>query len=129
MNLVILTQVLVVCIGLFAGIPQLVKSRQTHGTPARMARLTGVLALISSVSLTVAVTSHFMPRSIAGELLTALFVVPAVGAIGAWTAALIWFGPPTHHDKQTYIGAGIFVVASLAAMAARAWSTFLPGGG
>ncbi len=119
MNLELLSQILAACIALFAGIPQLVKSRKTQGRQRLLARLAGVLSLIAAISLTLMVTGNTVVSALPDAIIRLLFMLPAVGALGAWIASLIWAGPPTLHDKQTYIGAGFFIIATLVVMLLR----------
>ena len=119
MNLELLAQILAACIALFAGIPQLVKSRKTSGRQRLLARLAGVLSLISAISLTLMVTGRIIESSLSDSMIRLLFLLPAAGALAAWTGSLIWAGPPTQQDRQTFIGAGFFVIATIIVMLLR----------
>ena len=97
----IATYVLVNCIAVGAAVPQ----TRILKHPVRAKRLAARAVMIFCSTFIfgwILAAGHFVPEYVAGPTI----LLSAITAFASWSAGMVWGGPPTLQDTQSYLFAG-----------------------
>ena len=80
--------------------------------PVRAKRLASRAVVIFCASFIfgwILAAGHFVPEYVAGPMI----FLSAITAFASWSAGMVWGGPPTPQDKQTFLFAGTAILLLL----------------
>ena len=100
--------VLVNCIAIGAAVPQ--TRNLKHPIRAKRLAARGVVIFCSTFIFGwILAAGHFVPEYVAGPTI----FLSAITAFASWSAGIVWGGPATRADKQTFLFAGTAILLLL----------------